>query len=337
MAKKILITGAGGFIGGFIVEEALRRGYETWAAVRKTTNREFLQDSRIHFIELDFTDGHALKAALQQAIAESGGKWHYVVHNLGATKAANYIDFERINYGYMRLLVDTLKAIDAVPEVFLLMSSLSVMGEGDDKTYRPFKITDDPVPNTRYGMSKAKAETYLKMVTDFPYTIFRCTGVYGPHERDYFLMMKSIARGFDFSVGFRRQMLTFIYVKDLATAVMQALEAGPKYRPYFISEPQGYTQKEFRKIVCKELNKKFVLPITCPIWLVQMVCVFCTIYTKFTGKATTLNVDKFRILKQRNWLCDTSETQRDLGFTPNYSLQSGIEEAIAWYKEAGWL
>lgn len=337
MAKKILITGAGGFIGGFIVEEALRRGYETWAAVRKTTNREFLQDSRIHFIELDFTDGHALKAALQQAIAESGGKWHYVVHNLGATKAANYIDFERINYGYMRLLVDTLKAIDAVPEVFLLMSSLSVMGEGDDKTYRPFKITDDPVPNTRYGMSKAKAETYLKMVTDFPYTIFRCTGVYGPHERDYFLMMKSIARGFDFSVGFRRQMLTFIYVKDLASAVMQALEAGPKYRPYFISEPQGYTQKEFRKIVCKELNKKFVLPITCPIWLVQMVCVFCTIYTKFTGKATTLNVDKFRILKQRNWLCDTSETQRDLGFTPKYSLQSGIEETIAWYKEAGWL
>ena len=337
MAKKILITGAGGFIGGFIVEEALRRGYETWAAVRKTTNREFLQDSRIHFIELDFTDGNALKAALQQAIAESGGKWHYVVHNLGATKAANYIDFERINYGYMRLLVDTLKAIDAVPEVFLVMSSLSVMGEGDDKTYRPFKITDDPVPNTRYGMSKAKAETYLKMVTDFPYTIFRCTGVYGPHERDYFLMMKSIARGFDFSVGFRRQMLTFIYVKDLATAVMQALEAGPKYRPYFISEPQGYTQKEFRKIVCKELNKKFVLPITCPIWLVQMVCVFCTIYTKFTGKATTLNVDKFRILKQRNWLCDTSETQRDLGFTPKYSLQRGIEEAIAWYKEAGWL
>ena len=30
MLKKILVTGAGGFIGGFIVEEALRRGYETW-------------------------------------------------------------------------------------------------------------------------------------------------------------------------------------------------------------------------------------------------------------------------------------------------------------------
>ena len=36
MSMKILITGAGGFIGGFIVEEALSRGYETWAGVRKT-------------------------------------------------------------------------------------------------------------------------------------------------------------------------------------------------------------------------------------------------------------------------------------------------------------
>lgn len=337
MAKKILVTGAGGFIGGFIVEEALQRGYETWAAVRKTTNRQFLNDPRIHFIELDFTNPDALKTTLEQTIEANGAKWDYVVHNLGATKAANYLDFERINYGYMRLLVDTLKDINAVPEVFLLMSSLSVMGMGDDKTYTPFQITDDPVPNTRYGMSKAKAENYLKMVPNFPYTIFRCTGVYGPHERDYFLMMKSIAAGFDFSVGFRRQMLTFIYVKDLATAVINALEAGPKYRPYFISEPRGYTQKEFRKIVCKQLNKKFVIPITCPIWLVQIVCVFCTIYTKFTGKPTTLNVDKFRILKQRNWLCDTTHTQRDLHFTPKYSLTQGIKETIAWYKKSNWL
>lgn len=337
MAKRILVTGAGGFIGGFIVAEALKRGYETWAAVRRTTNREFLQDEHIHFIELDFTDELALKATLTQAIADNGGKWDYVVHNLGATKAANYLDFERINYGYMRLLVDTLKALDAVPEVFLLMSSLSVMGVGDDEGYTPFKITDDPVPNTRYGMSKAKAENYLKMVPDFPYTIFRCTGVYGPHERDYFLMMKSIASGFDFSVGFRKQMLTFIYVKDLATAVINALESGPKRRAYFISESRGYTQKEFREIVCRELKKKFVIPITCPIWLVQMVCVFCTIYTKFTGKPTTLNVDKFRILKQRNWLCETADTERDFNFTPQYSLERGVKEAIAWYKQAGWL
>ena len=52
--KKVLITGASGFIGSFIVEEALRKGMETWAVVRRTSSRKYLQDDRIHFIELDF-------------------------------------------------------------------------------------------------------------------------------------------------------------------------------------------------------------------------------------------------------------------------------------------
>ena len=64
MAKKILITGAGGFIGGFMVAEALKRGYETWAAVRATTSREFLKDERIHFIELDYSNSDTLRTQL---------------------------------------------------------------------------------------------------------------------------------------------------------------------------------------------------------------------------------------------------------------------------------
>ncbi len=54
MSMKILITGAGGFIGGFIVEEALSRGYETWAGVRKTTSREHLSDPAIRFIDFNY-------------------------------------------------------------------------------------------------------------------------------------------------------------------------------------------------------------------------------------------------------------------------------------------
>ncbi len=37
--KKVLIVGAGGFIGGFIADEALKRGYDTWAGVRESTSR----------------------------------------------------------------------------------------------------------------------------------------------------------------------------------------------------------------------------------------------------------------------------------------------------------
>ena len=334
--KSVLITGAGGFIGGFLVEEVLKRGYDTWAAVRSTTSREFLQDERIHFIELDYDDQDRLEETLRDHMGE-WGRWDYIVHNLGVTKSTNYLDFERVNYGYLRSLVDALQVTNMTPDVFLMMSSLSVMGPGDETNYRPFASTDVPLPNTFYGVSKLKAETYLQSVEDFPYTIFRCTGVYGPRERDYYLMIKSIKHGFDFSVGFKKQMLTFIYVKDLVTGVMDALEKGPLRKAYFISENQAYTQQEFRKIVCEELGKKFVIPITCPLWVVKQVCAIAEWIGKVTLKASTLNRDKYKILKQRNWLCDTSDAQRDFAFNPQYSLRDGIREAIAWYREAGWL
>ena len=334
--KSILITGAGGFIGGFLVEEALKRGYDTWAAVRSTTSREYLQDERIHFIELDYSDQEHLEDTLRDHMSE-WGRWDYIVHNLGVTKSTQYLDFERVNYGYLKALVDALQTTCMTPDVFLMMSSLSVMGPGDESSYKPFVATDVPLPNTFYGVSKLKAETYLLSVQDFPYTIFRCTGVYGPREHDYYLMIKSIKRGFDFSVGFQKQMLTFIYVKDLVTGVMDALEKGPLRKAYFISENQAYTQQEFRQIVCEELGKKFVIPITCPLWVVKQVCAIAEWIGKVTLKASTLNRDKYKILKQRNWLCDTSDAQRDFNFKPKYSLREGIREAIAWYREAGWL
>jgi len=334
--KSVLITGAGGFIGGFLVEEALRRGHDVWAAVRSTTSREFLQDERIHFIELDYEDSDKLEETLRTHASECG-RWDYIVHNLGVTKSTNYLDFERVNYGYLRTLVDALEATETTPDVFLMMSSLSVMGPGDEKTYRPIASTDIPLPNTYYGVSKLKAEAYLQSVEGFPYTIFRCTGVYGPHEKDYYLMIKSIKRGFDFSVGFDKQMLTFIYVKDLANGVMDALEKGAMRKAYFISEDKAYTQQEFRKIVCEELGKKFVIPVTCPLWLVKVVCYVSEWLGKVTLKASPLNRDKFKILKQRNWQCETADAKRDLNFNPRYSLREGIHEAIEWYREAGWL
>ena len=88
---KILITGASGFIGSFIVEEALRRGFETWAAVRKSSSREWLKDERINFIELNLSSKEQLKEQLKDKAFD------YVVHAAGVTKCLNKQDFRRIN------------------------------------------------------------------------------------------------------------------------------------------------------------------------------------------------------------------------------------------------
>ena len=63
--EKILVTGASGFIGSFIVEEALDRGLEVWAAVRRSSSREYLKDERIHFIELNLSSQEQLEEQLR--------------------------------------------------------------------------------------------------------------------------------------------------------------------------------------------------------------------------------------------------------------------------------
>ena len=81
---KIMITGAGGFIGGFIVEEALSRGYETWAGVRKTTSREHLSDPSIRIIDFNYGNKKILTDQLLSHKREYGA-WDYIVYYLGVT------------------------------------------------------------------------------------------------------------------------------------------------------------------------------------------------------------------------------------------------------------
>ena len=102
---KILVTGASGFIGSFIVEEAIRRGMETWAAVRSSSSRQFLKDERIHLIELDFSNQKRLEEQLQ------GHQFDYVVHAAGATKCLNPKDFYHINTNGTKRLIRALIAL----------------------------------------------------------------------------------------------------------------------------------------------------------------------------------------------------------------------------------
>jgi nucleoside-diphosphate-sugar epimerase len=335
--KRILITGASGFIGGFLVEEALRRGYETWAGVRAGSNRSHLQDARIRFIDLKYSKKEALTEQLT-AFAGEHGAWDYVIHNAGVTKVVNKADFSRVNAGYTIHLIEALEAAGCKPEKFLLMSSLSTYGKGDEKNFTPIRLGDPQLPDTAYGRSKLEAEYHLAHQSYFPYIILRPTGVYGPGDKDYFMEIKSVKSGFDLAIGFTPQRITFIYVKDLATAAFLALENEQiRNKHYFVADGDVYTDTEFAGEIKAILGKKFVCHARIPAGLVYIACVGSAWIGRLLKKSMTLNSDKYRILKQRNWICDVGPLQDDTGFTPAYPLRKGLEESIAWYKKEGWL
>ena len=330
--KRILVIGAGGFIGGFIAAEGLRRGMDVWVGVRASTSMRYLEDPRLHRIVLDYDDPASMRSAFSAALPD-GARWDYVIHNLGATKCTHFSDFYRINYDYLRSVAEALKDSDKVPDKFLLMSSLSALGPGDERHYAPLDDSAPARPNTRYGLSKIKAEQYIQYSAGIPYVIFRATGVYGPHEQDYLMMIKSIDSHWDFGVGFRKQMLTFIYVDDLVGAMYDALASDKTVnKRYIISEPQAYTQRQFRAIVAKALGGRFVIPVRLPMWMVYIASVVAEKIGVLRGKPSTLNRDKYKIMKQRNWTCDVTPAQRDFGFTVAFPLERGVEETVKAYR-----
>ena len=219
---KILITGASGFIGSFMVERALAEGMEVWAAVRPTSSRRYLQDGRINFIELDLANSTHLHQQLDEHLqAQNGRSFDYVIHAAGATKCRRAEDFFSINAEGTERLATCLLATGALTEAgrLVFISSLSVMGPIHEKDYKPICEADLARPNTAYGASKLQAEALLADIKGLNYVVLRPTGVYGPRERDYAMMADSIRRHIDFAVGYKPQVITFIYVADLVEAM----------------------------------------------------------------------------------------------------------------------
>ena len=341
MKEKILITGASGFIGSFIVEEALKRDFEVWAAVRRSSSRQFLQDGRIHLIELDLNSKERLTEQMKDC------QFDYVVHAAGVTKCLNKADFHRINTEGTQHLVEALMALRMPLKRFVYLSSLSIMGAiREQQPYEEIRESDTPRPNTAYGKSKLEAERWLEQLNEelklkheepFPYVILRPTGVYGPRERDYFMMAKSIKAHTDFAVGYRQQDITFVYVEDVVQAVFLAIEKGQTGRKYFLSDGEVYQSSTFSNLIHRELGSPWWIRITAPLWLLRIIT-FCGEYVgHLTGKVTALNNDKYNIMRQRNWRCDIEPARRELGYEPKVKLEEGVKRSIAWYRENGWL
>ena len=330
------MTGASGFIGSFLVEGGLERGMQTWAGIRKTSSRKYLQDKRIRFAELNFGDKQKLKEQLAAHKQEHDG-WDYIVHCAGVTKCLHKEDFDKGNFQATVNFVEALKELDMVPERFIYISSLSIFGPIHEEDYAPISERDEAQPNTAYGVSKLKSEKYLQSLTDFPYVIYRPTGVYGPRERDYFLMAQSVKQHVDFAAGFKRQDITFIYVKDLVQAVYLGAKPEALHRAYFVSDGEVYASSTFSDLIKKELGNPWLLRIKCPLCLLKLISIVAETVAGWMGKTSTLNRDKYNIMKQRNWRCDISPIVKELGFCPEYLLERGVQETIAWYKEEKWL
>ncbi len=329
--KKILVTGASGFVGSHLVEEALGRNMEVYAGVRKTSSRQFLKDGRIHFFEMDFSDKKELTEKLK------ANKFDYIIHNAGVVSVPKLEDYYRINYEFSKNFIEAINDSKNVPDKFTYISSLASYGPASGEDLSDFlKENDKRKPINTYGKSKLKTEYYLAQQNDFPYVIIRPGGVYGPREKEILVFFKLINKNIEGYIGSRDQHLAFIYVKDLAKVVLDATVSPHSQKAYFVSDGKHYTQWDLGKYAKRILNKK-TFRVHVPIGLVRSIAWLLEQPAKITGNYPALNLEKVNILESMNWKCDIEPLKKDLGFEPEYDLEKGLEETLAWYKENNWL
>ena len=333
--KKLLITGASGFIGGFIVEEALKSGYEVYVSLRKTSSRKYLSDPRINVIELNLNDGDSLDLQIKELKSEKGN-FDYVIHNAGITKAKKNQDYFDVNAGITKRLVDSLINNQFVSEKFLFVSSLAAAGPGSEDSDEQIAIDQEPRPVTSYGKSKLEAERYLQSTSDFPYLILRPTAVFGPRDTELYTLFSLIAKNFEFYIGTDKQRLSFIYVKDLVKMLLGALESKEVGKTYFISDGESYLIRDFVDMIKTSMAKK-TLKVKVPVFIVSAVAFILEKSLGVFGQIPALNSEKMAELTSQNWTCDMTPFFKDISLRPKYDLPSAVAETVEWYKKENWI
>ncbi|HEY8920943.1 MAG TPA: NAD(P)-dependent oxidoreductase [Chitinophaga sp.] len=328
MTQKVLITGASGFVGFHVIEAALKAGLEVHAAVRASSQVKHLEGLAVQYVSPDFRSEEAIRKLLEEH------QYDYVIHGAGITKAFSEEEYNAVNAGYTQNLALAIKNAKAPVKRFVFISSLAALGPIAYEAQAPLLEESAPQPVTAYGRSKLLAEKYLQQIEGLPLITLRPTAVYGPRDKDIFIMFKMIARGWEPYIGRKQQRFSFLYAKDLAKAAISAL-TSPCLGTYNLSDGNVYDRYALADIT-KKLLKKNTLKFHVPYGIVE---VLAGILEKMPsgGKAPALNKEKLNELTAPNWNCSIEKGRNNLPYTPEYDLEKGLAETLQWYKENKWL
>jgi len=328
MRDKVLITGASGFLGFHIINAALEANVDVYAAVRGSSSTDHLEHLSLKFISLNYESVSEMAAVIKQQ------KFNYIIHAAGITKAKTIQEYNLINNIYTtNLALAAAQNIDFVKR-FVFISSLAATGPLSGKGQCISEQTT-PAPVTAYGRSKLNAEKNI-LKLNLPVTILRPTAIYGPREKDIFLVVCQVSKGIELYIGKLPQQLSFIHGKDMGILAVKTLFAVEANGVYNVSDGETYSRYDFASIVKLNMGKK-TLQLHLPVAVVKIVLFFVEMFHKMTNKVPPVNREKLQELMAENWICDISKARKDLNFTPLYNLKSGLHDTIQWYRDNKWL
>jgi nucleoside-diphosphate-sugar epimerase len=325
---RVALTGASGYTGGRLLAALTGRGDEVAVLVRPTSLAKTLRERASEVVEGDLSDS----AAVDRLVAGRDA----VVHVAAIYRTAGHPDayYREVNVlGSERLLE---AAARHGVRRFVHTSTVGVHGHVE---HPPADETAPLAPGDIYQATKAEAETLAlgyHRRRGVPVVVVRPGAIYGPGETRLLKLFRAIARGRYAIVGSGRTFYHPVFIDDLVSGFLLALDRPEAVgEAFLICGPSYASQIELARMIATHTGGR-VLPFRIPAapiqWagdLVEALCVPLGIEPPLHRRRVDFWTKSraFTIAKAR----------RLLGYDPKTDLDRGIALTAAWYREAGWL
>lgn len=216
----ILLTGATGFLGGYVLKELVKRGHEVTCFVRETSNLEKIKQLNVPYIFGELDDFKSICKALNDKEA--------------------LINIASLGFGHAPNIINACQEMNIKRAIFISTTGIFTKLNPDSKGIR------------------LEAERLIKE-SELDYTIIRPTMIYGtPKDRNMWRLVKYLKRLPVLPIlGNGKYLQQPVYVKDLAWAVVSAYETNLSIKKaYNISGLEALTYNEVVDVTGKALGKK---------------------------------------------------------------------------------
>ena len=329
MAKTYIVTGGAGFIGSAVVRMIIESSDDTVVNVDKLTyagNLDSLQsvaeNPRYHFVQADICDSQMMTEvfsthqpdAIMHLAAEShvdrsiDGPGDFIQTNIIGTY--NLLEVARV---YWNGLQGDKK--DAFR--FHHVSTDEVYGSLGDEGM--FQETTPYDPSSPYSASKASSDHLVRAwyrTYGLPVVLTNCSNNYGPYqypEKLIPLMLQKARSGEALPVyGTGENIRDWLYVDDHARALLLVMKKGKKGETYNIGGHNEVTNIDVVRTLCAILDDRE------------------------PAKDGRSYAERISFVADRpghdmRYAIDASKIQRDLGWTPEETFETGLAKTVDWY------
>ena len=313
--KKILVTGANGFIGNKICENLMFNKFDVIATVRNKNKINKNLKNTFTTGEIDGNTNWSNTLKNIDCIIHCAAK----SQTISKKKVISLQDYRKINVNGTKNLAE--QAVKAGVRRFIFISSIKVNGE---KTLQnsSFKHDDEPMPQNNYAISKLEAEQLLLEISrrsSLEVVIIRPPLVYGPNVKGNFLRLVKLAyHRIPFPILNIKNSRSLVGLENLVDLISHCInhKAAPG-EVFLVSDGQDLSTPELIKKLGLAMGK-FQILIPIPIFILNF---FFNIF----GKSEELD----RLVSSLK--LDCSHTNNLLNWYPPKNISENIFKTVNWY------